>query len=107
MWESNVGIPIDEQTEKLACLNKNCCIAMISHVKGKFDILSAFCIVGIIFIIVAIMNVYYMYKKLKGNRTIVLRHKKDDIICGAMVIIAFILSIFCVVKIPNGPMGPP
>jgi hypothetical protein len=103
MWETNVGIPIEEQTEKFACLNKKCCVAMISHVKGRFDFLSAFCIVGIIFVVVVIMNVYYMYKKLKGNRTIVLRHKKDDIIFGAMVGIASILSILCLIKSPPGP----
>jgi hypothetical protein len=103
MWESNVGIPIDEQTEKYACLNPKCCVSMISHVKGRFDFLSAFCIVGVIFVIVAIMNVYYMYKKLKGNKTIILRHKKDDVIFGVMVGIVALFSVFCLIKVPNGP----
>ena len=103
MWEPNVGIPIDEQTERYACINKKCCVAMISHVKGKFDFLSAFCIVGVIFVVVVLMNVYYMYKKIKGNKTVILRHKKDDIIFGFMASITLILGIFCFVKVPNGP----
>jgi hypothetical protein len=107
MWEPNVGIPINDQTEKFGCLNSKCCISMISHIKGKFDFLSAFCIVGVIFIIVVIMNVYYMYKKLKGNRIIVLIHKKDSIIFGIMACISVILGVICVVKAPRGPHGPP
>jgi hypothetical protein len=105
MWEPNVGIPIDEQTEKYSCLNTNCCVSMISHIKGKFDFLSAFCIVGVIFVIVVLMNVYYMYKKLKGKKTYILRHKKDDMIFGAMTIITMVLSILCFIKVPVGPEG--
>jgi hypothetical protein len=107
MWEPNVGIPINDQTEKFACLNSKCCISMISHIKGKFDFLSAFCIVGVIFIIVVIMNVYYMYKKLKGNRIIVLIHKKDNMIFGIMAGISVILGAICILKAPSGPHGPP
>jgi hypothetical protein len=53
------------------------------------------------------MNVYYMYKKLKGNRIIVLIHKKDNMIFGVMAGISVILGAICVLKAPSGSHGPP
>ena len=69
IWEQNVDVAIDEQSEFYGCLNQNCCIAMISFVKGKFNFLAAFCIVAFFFIMVAIMTSQYMYKKIKKYHT--------------------------------------
>lgn len=57
IWESNVNIPVNEQTDAYGCLNERCCEAMISFVKGKFNFLAAFSIVSFFFIMVAILTV--------------------------------------------------
>lgn len=56
IWENNVGIEVEEQSEFYGCLNEKCCIAMISFVKGKFNFLAAFCIVAFFFTLVAIIT---------------------------------------------------
>ena len=69
VWEANVGISVEDQSQKYACLNQRCCVAMISFVKGKFNFLAAFCIVALFFIAVATMNAQYMYKKIRKFNT--------------------------------------
>jgi hypothetical protein len=80
---------------------------MISFVKGKFNFLAAFCIVALIFVIVAIMSTHYMYKKLKRYKTDILRHQKDNVLLGFMIGLAIILSIFTYFGKPMRPEGPP
>lgn len=80
VWEQNVDVAIDEQSEYYGCLNQSCCIAMISFVKGKFNFLAAFCIVAFFFTMVAIMTSQYMYKKVKKYHTQILSHRNDKYI---------------------------
>lgn len=80
---------------------------MISFVKGKFNFLAAFCIVALFFITVAIMNAYYMYKKIKKYNTRILSHKRDDLLLFFMVVFTVALGIACKVGMPEGPKGMP
>jgi hypothetical protein len=107
IWETNVGIPIEDQVEKFSCINKRCCISMISFVKGKFNFLAAFCIVGVIFMFVAIMNAYYMNKKLRKYKTDILRHQRDNILLIFMVGITLLLGSLTYFKVPAHPQGFP
>ena len=107
VWEPNVGVQIDEQTHNYGCLNQRCCVAMISFVKGKFNFLAAFCIVALIFILVAIMNARYMYKKIRKFNTRILSHRRDDTVLVFMVIFTVILALLVKLGMPEGPKGMP
>lgn len=54
IWETSVGIAVTDQSDFYGCLNSKCCDAMVSFVKGKFDILSTFSIVAFFFILISI-----------------------------------------------------
>jgi uncharacterized protein YacL len=80
---------------------------MISFVKGKFNFLAAFCIVALIFIIVAIMNARYMYKKIKKFNTMILSHRSDNTLFGFMLGFTLVLALLVRFGIPEGPKGIP
>lgn len=80
---------------------------MISFVKGKFNFLAAFCIVALIFILVAIMNARYMYKKIRKFNTRILSHRRDDTVLVFMVIFTVILALLVKLGMPEGPKGMP
>lgn len=107
VWEQNINIPLDEQTEKYGCLNEKCCIAMISFVKGKFNFLAAFCIVAFFFILVAIMTSQYMYRKVRKYNTQILSHRNDKYIFGFMVAFTVGLGLVLYFSMPEGPTGMP
>lgn len=107
MWEANVGVAVDDQSEKFGCLNEKCCIAMISFVKGKFNFLSAFCIVAFFFTLVAIMTSQYMYKKIKKYHTQILSHRNDNLIFVFMLLFTVTVGSYLTLTIPNGPKGMP
>lgn len=107
IWEYNVGVNIEDQTQNYGCLNQRCCVAMISFVKGKFNFLAAFCIVAIIFITVAIMNARYMYKKIKKFNTRILSHKRDDLLLGFMIGFTLVLTTLMFFAKTEGPQGMP
>ena len=107
VWEQNVGIDVEEQTELFGCLNESCCIAMISFVKGKFNFLSAFSIVAFFFTMVAIMTSQYMYRKIKKYQTQILSHKNDNYLFILMVVFTLGFTGLLLVGIPEGPRGMP
>jgi Na+/H+ antiporter NhaC len=76
---------------------------MISFVKGKFNFLSAFCIVALIFITVAIMNANYMYKKIKKMNTQILSHKSDDTLLAFMIGFTLVLGLVTNITLPEKP----
>ena len=80
---------------------------MISFVKGKFNFLSAFCIVALIFITVAILNARYMYKKIRKYKTRILSHKRDNILLGFMIAFTIVLGLLTKLGMPEGPKGLP
>ena len=80
---------------------------MISFVKGKFNFLSAFCIVALIFITVAIMNAHYMYKKIRKFNTKILSHRRDDTLLIFMIGFTVVLGVLVKLGMPDGPKGMP
>ena len=79
---------------------------MISFVKGKFNFLSAFCIVALIFITVAIMNAHYMYKKIRKFNTKILSHRRDDTLLIFMIGFT-VVGVLVKLGMPEGPKGMP
>ena len=107
-WEANMGlVDVEEQSDFFGCLNDRCCIAMISFVKGKFNLLAAFCIVAFFFILVAIMSAQYMYKKIRKFQTRILSHKNDNWLFALMVLFTLSLGVWQYVNRPTGPRGMP
>lgn len=105
IWETDVDVDVSEQSDFYGCLNQQCCEAMISFVKGKFNFLAAFCIVAFFFILVAIMTAQYMHKKIKKYHTQILSHKHDNILFIFMIAFTIGLSAWIVVMLPEGPSG--
>lgn len=103
IWESNIGVDVEEQGEFYGCLNEKCCIAMISYVKGKFNFLAAFCIVAFFFTLVAIMTSQYMYKKIKKYHTRILSHRNDNTLLVFMILFTISFGFLIYFSIPNAP----
>jgi hypothetical protein len=80
---------------------------MITFIKGKFNFLAAFCIVAIIFIIVAIMTAHYMYKKIKKFNTSILSHRTDFSLLMIMNLFTAFLTLILFFAMPEGPKGMP
>jgi hypothetical protein len=104
IWERNANLAINSRLpEQYGCLNKRCCMAMISFVKGKFNFLAAYCIVALIFITVAIMNAHYMYKKIRKMNTYILIHRNDNTLLGFMLTFTVFLGVFSYLAMPDKP----
>ncbi len=56
VWETNVNIDVQQQSDFYGCLNENCCEAMIVYIKSRFDFLSVFCVVNLFYLMVAIRS---------------------------------------------------
>ena len=90
------------------CLNANCCSAMISYVKSKFNFLAAFCIVAFFFLLVAILTSRYMYKKIKKyNNVKVLSHSKDKVLFLLMILCTIGLGLWLGFGMPEVPQSQP
>jgi len=80
---------------------------MISYVKGKFNFLAAFCIVGFFFILVTIMTSSYMYKKIKRYPAKILSHRNDNALLGFMIGFSVVLAVVLSLAVPKGPKSMP
>lgn len=107
MWELNVEIEVNAQSDIYGCLNENCCPAMISFVKSKFDFLAAFSIVGFFFMLVAVISTLYMYKKVSTKKTQIFSHKNDNWLLALLIAFTIVMSTLTAVTMPNAPQGPP
>mmetsp|Transcript_26314 Transcript_26314/g.25495 ORF Transcript_26314/g.25495 Transcript_26314/m.25495 type:complete len:310 (-) Transcript_26314:1357-2286(-) len=108
IWETNEGVDVFDQSDFYGCLNENCCNAMISVVKEKFNFLSAFCIVAFFFIMVAIITSLYMRKKIaKFENAQILSHKNDGVLFILMLLFTGILLVSILRSHKEGPSGWP
>lgn len=56
-WESNLGIPVNNQKNIYGCLTTSCCETTLSYIKDKIDFLSLLCFIEVI---VSCLIVYYL-----------------------------------------------
>jgi amino acid transporter len=107
IWESTVGIEINEQSDYYGCVNLGCCEAVISYVKSKFDFLAAFSFVAFVFLFVAMISTLYMHKKIKKYSTQILSHKNDNVLLILLIGFTVLFSCLTMFTVPNPPTGPP